>query len=679
MKKTAFQLLLLLVSFSWIVTAFAADDLLVETPGQKAKLSFQMFHEGKVLVSVLDEEGEAVMGLQKEDFQISRGPKKAEILSVEDVPEQRDIGLNLVLVVDNSYSMKMRKAVDPVLAALDEFLSLVRPIDDVHIVTFVDPRSGRERVSSSTTQGSDPNLLGLTLRSAYADPTDGTYLYDAMLKGMEIIRTMPAKSQKFMVVFSDGEDINSIVKAQELQFAAKGVPNFVTYAVDYMDRPGLDPFLRSFAEGTGGKIRKAQSAEDFLPIFKEFSTTIFHRYAVTYRFRNPPTGTLTAQPGMVNIEEVTMVDSSPLLNYIYFDTGKSEIHSRYVTFTRPAETQDFAEGKLTGTMEKYYQVLNVIGKRLQQHPDARIRIVGCNSNTGVEKGQSALSRSRADAVFAYFRYVWGIDPVRMEVVARNLPEVPSTSRIQEGREENQRVEIYSEHPAILDTINSTYMEEACDTKEIKIMPTISAETAIARWELRVKGGDETLLNRQGIGQPPSEFVFDIDALGGIRKIAPLGRISAEVSGTDVEENTFQFATTAPITVNFLRRQERIAQKLESKVIEKYGLILFEYDRAEVKDRNRIIVNRVISRMASLASPTMQITGHTDIIGTEEYNLELSRRRAGAVYGSMIETGLAVGPQITHEGVGPNNPPYDNTLPEGRALNRTVLITIQYSE
>ena len=63
-----------------------------------------------------------------------------------------------------------------------------------------------------------------------------------------------------------------------------------------MDRTGLDPFLTSFAEGTGGFIRKAKSARDFLPIFKEFSTTIFHRYAVTFRFLNPPTGTLTSEP-----------------------------------------------------------------------------------------------------------------------------------------------------------------------------------------------------------------------------------------------------------------------------------------------------------------------------------------------------------------------------------------------
>lgn len=678
MKKTAlFIFLTVLLSF-WVGMGFASEDLQVETPGLKAKLNFQQAQEGKVLVSVLNEEGDPVLGLQKKDFLITQGPKKAEILSVEDVAEQRDIGLNVVLVVDNSFSMKLRGAINPVLAALNEFLTLIRPIDDVHVITFADPRSVQARVSSVVTRGNDPATLGQTLRYSYTDPTDGTYLYDAMRQGLDVIESMPEKSQKFMVVFSDGEDINSIVKAQELQAAAMGLKNFVVYAVDYMDRPGLDPFLKSFAEGSGGQIRKARSADDFLPIFKQFSTTIFHRYGVAFRFLNPPAGTLASAPSIVNIEEVTMVDSSPLLNYVYFDTGEREIPSRYSTFAGPEETGDFAEEKLTGTLEKYYHILNIIGKRLAMNPEAEVRIVGCNSDTGEEKGQLTLSRSRADAVFAYFRYVWGIDPERMEVSARNLPEVPSTSRVPEGQVENQRVEIYSDHPAILDTIKSVYVEEQSDAGAIKIIPAIQAETVITDWQLKLMGGGEILLTREGTGTPPEEFVFAIDALG-IRKVASLGQISAEIKVADNEGNAFWTSTAIPTTINFVRREERIAQKLESRVVEKYGLILFEYDRAELKGRNKIIVNRVISRMAALSAPVMEITGHTDIIGKEDYNVALSDRRATAVYDFLIATGLVVGPQITHEGVGPNDPPYDNALPEGRALNRTVLITIQYME
>ncbi len=678
MKKFVGLLCLLLAVFSWVGVGLALDALEVRTLRQQAKLSFQPLEEGKVLVSVQDKSGDAILGLQKEDFSIKQGLKTAKIISVEDVQEQRNIGLNIVLVVDNSYSMEQRKAVEPLLAAMDSFLTLVRPIDTVHVVTFVDPGTSLPRVSTRTFQANEVPALSQFLRSSFFPATtDGTYLYDSMHKGLEIIRQMPADSQKFMLVFSDGEDINSTLKSDQVSVAAKGVSNFSAYAVDYMDKPGLDPFLTAFAQGHNGMIRKAASANDFLPILKRFSTTIFHRYLVTYRFLAPPAGTLVSAPAAVNIEEVTVVDSSPMLNHVYFDTGKSRIPERYVALA-PAETATFSEEKLKDTMEKHHQVLNVIGKRLQANPDARITLVGCNSNSGVEKGKIGLAKNRAEAVFAYFESVWGIDLSRMEIKARNLPAVPSTSRVPEGVVENQRVEILSDHPAILDTIKSTYVQEQADAKELRFAPTLQGETEIERWQLRLLAADDKVLaTREGSGAPPAEVVFALEALG-LRNLAQLGQVSADLEVKDKEGNVFSTAS-APIGINYVRREERIAQKIGNKVVEKYGLILFDFDRADLKDRNQIIVNRVLARVAELKGVAMDIAGHTDIIGKEKYNIELSGRRAKAVYDSTVQSGIAAEAQITHAGNGPNNPPYDNSLPEGRSLNRTVIINLQYTE
>ncbi|MBU4228872.1 MAG: OmpA family protein [Proteobacteria bacterium] len=677
MKKIVGLLCLLLVVFSWVGVGSALDTLEVQTLRQQARLSFQPLEEGKVLVSVQDKSGDAILGLQKEDFSIKQGLKTAKIISVEDVQEQRNIGLNVVLVVDNSYSMEQRKAVEPLLAAMDSFLALVRPIDTVHVVTFVDPGTSQPRVSTRTFQANEIPALSQFLRSSFFPvTTDGTYLYDSIHKGLEIIRQMPADSQKFMLVFSDGEDINSRLKREDVSVAAKGLSNFSAYAVDYMDKSGLDPFLTSFVQGHNGMIRKATSANDFLPILKRFSTTIFHRYMVTYRFLVPPGGTLVSAPSAVNIEEVTVVDSSPMLNHVYFDTGKSRIPERYVALA-PAETATFSEEKLKDTMEKHHQVLNVIGKRLQANPEARITLVGCNSNSGVEKGKIGLARNRAEAVFAYFESVWGIDLSRMEIKARNLPAVPSTSRVPEGVVENQRVEILSDHPAILDTIKSTYVQEQADTKELRFAPSLEGETEIKSWQLRLLGADTVLATREGSGAPPAAVAFALETLG-LRNLVQLGQVSAEIEVKDQEGNVFSTAS-APVAINFIRREERTAQKIGNKVVEKYGLILFDFDRADLKDRNQIIVNRVLARVAELKGAAMDIAGHTDIIGKEKYNVELSGRRAKAVYDSTLQSGIAAEAQITHAGNGPNNPPYDNSLPEGRSLNRTVIINLQYTE
>jgi outer membrane protein OmpA-like peptidoglycan-associated protein len=185
------------------------------------------------------------------------------------------------------------------------------------------------------------------------------------------------------------------------------------------------------------------------------------------------------------------------------------------------------------------------------------------------------------------------------------------------------------------------------------------------------GEDKVLATREGVGAPPQEVAFALETLG-LRNLAALGQLRADIEVKDREGNVFSTATPL-IAVNFMQREERVAQKMGNKVVEKYGLILFDFDRAELKDRNQVIVNRVISRVAELKGVSMDITGHTDIIGTEKYNIELSERRAKAVYDATLQTG------ITHAGHGPNNPPYDNSLPEGRSLNRTVIINLQYTE
>ncbi len=130
---------------------------------------------------------------------------------------------------------------------------------------------------------------------------------------------------------------------------------------------------------------------------------------------------------------MTTIDSSPLLNYVFFETGQSDIPSRYATFSSQTETQSFSESKLKGTMEKYAHTLNIIGRRLRDNSEARIKIVGCNSNRGEEHNRKDLSRSRAESVKAYLKYIWGIQASRVELEVRNRPAVASTGSVAEGR------------------------------------------------------------------------------------------------------------------------------------------------------------------------------------------------------------------------------------------------------
>jgi outer membrane protein OmpA-like peptidoglycan-associated protein len=152
-------------------------------------------------------------------------------------------------------------------------------------------------------------------------------------------------------------------------------------------------------------------------------------------------------------------------------------------------------------------------------------------------------------------------------------------------------------------------------------------------------------------------------------------IGADIEVEDRKGRTYK--THASTSIRFIKRQERVAKKEGYKVMEKYALILFDFDRADIKDRNQAVMDRIIGRIKEVPTATVKIVGHTDTIGKEDYNVDLSERRAKAAFEMIVAGGAVNSGNISYEGAGPQNPLFDNQLPEGRALNRTVTVTLEY--
>ncbi len=70
-----------------------------------------------------------------------------------------------------------------------------------------------------------------------------------------------------------------------------------------------------------------------------------------------------------------------------------------------------------------------------------------------------------------------------------------------------------------------------------------------------------------------------------------------------------------------------------------------------------------------------VTGYTDSIGSDAYNLRLSERRAATVRDALVADGIAES-RITTKGMGKANPVASNATEEGRAHNRRVEIEAQ---
>jgi len=80
-------------------------------------------------------------------------------------------------------------------------------------------------------------------------------------------------------------------------------------------------------------------------------------------------------------------------------------------------------------------------------------------------------------------------------------------------------------------------------------------------------------------------------------------------------------------------------------------------------------------MTQYAAANLHITGHTCDLGTEQYNLKLSLKRADAARDYLLQKGIPAG-RITAEGKGESDPKYDNKAKGGREKNRRDDFTLK---
>jgi OOP family OmpA-OmpF porin len=103
---------------------------------------------------------------------------------------------------------------------------------------------------------------------------------------------------------------------------------------------------------------------------------------------------------------------------------------------------------------------------------------------------------------------------------------------------------------------------------------------------------------------------------------------------------------------------------------------FDFDKSNIRPGDAAVLDEAAATLQANPNVTVNVNGHTDAIGTEEYNLGLSNRRADSVVNYLGEKGIASSRLIPH-GYGKSQPVATNDTPEGRAENRRVeLIPVQ---
>jgi outer membrane protein OmpA-like peptidoglycan-associated protein len=102
----------------------------------------------------------------------------------------------------------------------------------------------------------------------------------------------------------------------------------------------------------------------------------------------------------------------------------------------------------------------------------------------------------------------------------------------------------------------------------------------------------------------------------------------------------------------------------------YG-ILFDTDQARIKPESQPILDEIAKALKQDRRMNLLIVGHTDNVGTAEYNLDLSRRRAQAIRAALEESYGIESKRLAAYGVGLLSPVASNKSEEGRVRNRRV--------
>jgi outer membrane protein OmpA-like peptidoglycan-associated protein len=168
---------------------------------------------------------------------------------------------------------------------------------------------------------------------------------------------------------------------------------------------------------------------------------------------------------------------------------------------------------------------------------------------------------------------------------------------------------------------------------------------------------------------------EADAARGDAEAARDEAASARDAAARAEAEAESIRKQAEAEVN--RLEEALGQIAETRRTA-LGLVMnlgsdylkFEFDKAELRPEDRELLSRVAGILLTSKDYTVSVNGHTDDVGTEEYNQKLSERRARAVRDYLVEAGLP--PEIlTVEGHGKTLPLVEGASEEARAKNRRV--------
>jgi outer membrane protein OmpA-like peptidoglycan-associated protein len=375
-------------------------------------------------------------------------------------------------------------------------------------------------------------------------------------------------------------------------------------------------------------------------------------------------GNRTKDP-TIQIEEIETTETFPLLPYVFFNEGEFELSSTAQHLINRNESKMFSENKVfSSTLDFYKDMLNIIGFRMQSEKGS-ILIIG-NNNASGKDALEGISEKRANEVANYLHNTWSIPNSRLNKVSGNLPKKPSSNTNPLGQAENSRVEIESNSLSLIKPIIKQTVEMSANPPSLEINPIETSSESLASWDISIEQNGTVFQKYKGTGKITNQpYIWDIPVNKSIITEEPI-KVKLHAIDTNGNEQTIE----KDITLQQLTIKKKREEFKDDKKIDRFSLLLFDHNSAELDKNNVDIVNNIKSFIKPLSK--VIITGYADITGEKLYNQELARKRC-----LEVQKKLEIPDSRTEIiPMGSNILLYNNDSPQGRSYSRTVQIQIE---
>lgn len=191
----------------------------------------------------------------------------------------------------------------------------------------------------------------------------------------------------------------------------------------------------------------------------------------------------------------------------------------------------------------------------------------------------------------------------------------------------------------------------------------SDNTGIKGWELKVFNESRKLFKTfSGSGVPPKEIVWDGTGDSG-EPIESASDYIMEITCFDFAGNLSDKVTDKfPVDVLVVVTERGLKMRISN--------IEFAFGSAALGARGKKILDRVAVILEKYSRYNVVVEGHTDDVGSVDYNQKLSEQRAVSVRDYLVKQGVGIS-RLEYEGLGESMPFYPNTNDENRRRNRRV--------